>query len=109
MVLGKERKLELCESDGTRKSKRMLMGIPTQESCIFCTKIDGTLHACATMKLDHNLRQMATELQDAELLARISGGDLIANTIIITCLHKFTHEVNIIKTQSFVDLLAILY
>ena len=50
------------------------MGIPTQVSCIFCIKIDGTL----PMKLDHNLRQMASELQDAELLARISGGDLIA-------------------------------
>lgn len=30
------------------------------------------------MKLDHDLRQMATELQDTELLARISGGDLVA-------------------------------
>ncbi len=30
------------------------------------------------MKLDHDLRRMATELQDSSLLARISGGDLIA-------------------------------
>ena len=50
------------------------------------------------MKLDHNLRQMATELQDAELLARISGGDLIA----IEAKYHYqdsacTYEVNIIK------------
>ena len=30
------------------------------------------------MKLDHDLRRMATQLQDSSLLARISGGDLIA-------------------------------
>ena len=30
------------------------------------------------MQLDHNLKKMATELQDSVLLARISGGDLIA-------------------------------
>ena len=27
---------------------------------------------------DYDLRQMATELQDTELLTRISGGDLVA-------------------------------
>ena len=30
------------------------------------------------MTLDHDLRQMATDLQDTKLLARISGGDLVA-------------------------------
>ncbi len=30
------------------------------------------------MGLDHELRKMATDLQDALLLARISGGDLVA-------------------------------
>jgi len=30
------------------------------------------------MTLDHDLRKMATVLQDADLLARIGGGDIIA-------------------------------
>ena len=30
------------------------------------------------MNLDYDLWQMATELQDTELLERISGGDLVA-------------------------------
>ena len=65
------------------------MGIAKQDSFMVCTKITGALHACATMKLDNDLRLMATEIQDAELLARISCGDLIsieANTIIIVYL-----------------------
>ena len=40
--------------------------------------MSGTLHNCATMTLDHAIRKMATELQDTSLLARISGGNLIA-------------------------------
>ena len=57
---------------------RMFAATPSQESCIFCAKDNGKLHACTTMKLDNNLRQMATELQDTKLLVRIAGGDLVA-------------------------------
>ena len=38
----------------------------------------GKLHKCLTVGLDHGLREMAVYLQDTSLLARISGGDLIA-------------------------------
>jgi hypothetical protein len=62
-----------------RKSKRQrASGSSDMDSCIFCSEVSGTLHNCETMKLDHNVRRMATELQDSSLLARISGGDLIA-------------------------------
>ena len=71
-----------CESASEqqqRKSKRQRTSHnPDQESCIFCSEVSGTLHNCATMTLDHAIRKMATELQDTSLLARISGGDLIA-------------------------------
>lgn len=62
-----------------RKSKQQqTSGNPDMDSCIFCSEVSGTFHNCATMKLDHNIRRMAIELQDSSLLARISGGDLIA-------------------------------
>lgn len=76
--LGKKRQLESTGADeGLRKSRRST-GIPSQENCIFCSEGTGKLHICATMKLDQNLRIMATEMQDTALLAKISGGDLIA-------------------------------
>ncbi len=99
----------------------MMTGVANQDKCIFCTKMNGTLHACATMRLDHDLRLMATELQDADLLARISGGDLVAieAKYHYNCLSAYkskfrsmqragqsasSHEVDVIKAQSFADI-----
>ena len=62
-----------CSDEVSRKSKR-LATCSDSSSCIFCLKMDGKLHQCSTMKLDTELRYMATELNDTTLLARISGG-----------------------------------
>ena len=50
------------------------------DSCVFCVKghEEGDLHQVSTFDADSNIRSMVTELQDTELLARIDGGDLIA-------------------------------
>ena len=62
-----------------RKSKRQRTSHNSdQNSCMFCSEISGTLHNCTTMKLDQDIRRMATDLQDSLLLARISSGDLMA-------------------------------
>ncbi|KAG0727322.1 hypothetical protein GWK47_034911 [Chionoecetes opilio] len=48
-------------------------------SCIFCTKEDGLLHEFKTLGADDNVRSMARDLLDSDLLTRIEGvGDLIA-------------------------------
>ena len=54
------------------------MGIQNKASYIFCSVVSGKLHNCTTLALDHDFHQMATDLQDTRLLARISGGDLVA-------------------------------
>jgi len=38
----------------------------------------GQLHEFRTFDADDNLRRMATDLRDTELLAKISGGDFTA-------------------------------
>ena len=40
-------------------------------ACLFCNREDGQLHEFRTLGADESLRQMATELQEAELLARM--------------------------------------
>ena len=99
------------------------MGMTKQDSCMFCTEITGTFHARATMILDNDLRLMATELQDAELLARISCGDLISieAKYLYNCLSVYkskyrsmqraghdacSYEVDIIEAQRYADLFA---
>ena len=60
-----------------RISKRQKVGGENVQNCIFCSEAGGTLHSCSTMNLDHELRRMAIQ-EDTALLARISGGDLVA-------------------------------
>ena len=62
----------------SRKSKRLATGVLNKELCIFCCEGRGKLHECATKKLDEDLRKMAIKLEDTAVLARISGGDLVA-------------------------------
>ena len=47
-------------------------------ACLFCQQQDGRLHEFRTLEADETIRQMATELQETELMARIEGGDLVA-------------------------------
>ena len=73
---------ETTASDSGRKSRRLSSAASVadcrMECCIFCTKPEGSLHNCSTFSLDKSLREMATELQDTELLSRLAGGDLVA-------------------------------
>ena len=50
----------------------------SDEKCVFCNEKVGVLHSFLTIEVDRNLCRIVTDLQDFELLAKISGGDLIA-------------------------------
>ena len=48
-------------------------------ACFICDKCDGqTLHSVSTLGLDDRVREYATLLSKERLLAKLSGGDLIA-------------------------------
>ena len=46
--------------------------------CFFCDKTTGDLRKVETMSLDTRVRQIAEELRDTKLLAKLSAGDMIA-------------------------------
>ena len=50
------------------------------EKCIFCEQDHEIkqLSSVQTFEQDSNIRTMATDFQDVEIMARISGGDMIA-------------------------------
>ena len=62
------------------KSSKRRKVIGRDQKCLFCDEGDkvGVLHNFTTIEADRNLRQIVNDLQDFELLAKISGGDLIA-------------------------------
>ena len=70
------RKLPKVE-DERRLCKRKCLNA---EKCIFCEQEHEIeqLSSVQTFEQDSNIRTMATDLQDVEIMARISGGDLIA-------------------------------
>ena len=65
------------ESDEKMPTKRQALSV---EKCFLCEKSveAGILHQISTFDADNNFRTMITELNDAKLMARIVGGDLIA-------------------------------
>ena len=74
-----KRKLTLDDPDtATDENCQKDHQILPKSSSIFCGKEDDHLHEFRTLNADANIRWIATDLQDTTLLAKISGGDLIA-------------------------------
>ncbi len=47
-------------------------------NCLFCEESEGKLHQFSTLRANTNVWTIASDRQDASLLAKLEGGDLIA-------------------------------
>ena len=85
----KDRKRKHDEQSATPSSKNKTLtrlNTPSKKKqdklriCFFCSNDDSSdqLHEVCTFQLDCNVRRCAHDLQDQELLKKLSGGDLIA-------------------------------
>ncbi len=74
----KKRNMEHTAGSSTSWEKRPRRQSVDKMACLFCRGEAGHLHEFRTLGADDNIRQMATELQERELMARMEGGDLIA-------------------------------
>uniref|UniRef100_UPI00358EABF1 uncharacterized protein n=1 Tax=Myxine glutinosa TaxID=7769 RepID=UPI00358EABF1 len=65
------------DDEQKRHSKRKALNV---QKCFFCEKgeEENVLHEVSTFDADKHIRDMITELNDAQLMTRIVGGDLIA-------------------------------
>ena len=79
-----EKRKPFCDhiADVPRKYTRQSVGKPqtSVDKCFFCDGQagKGTLHEASTFELDASVRKCALKLEDKRLLAKLSGGDLIA-------------------------------
>ena len=79
-----EKRKTSCErrTDVPRKYTRQSVDQPqpSVDKCFFCDGQagKGTLHEASTFEIDANVRKCALKLEDKRLLAKLSGGDLIA-------------------------------
>ena len=59
-------------------SRSMKTDSDNEPACFFCDDTTGNLTKVETMSLDTRVRQIAKELRDTKLLAKLSGGDMVA-------------------------------
>jgi len=119
-----EMEAESSDISSTRRvcPRRQLLD---KSKCIFCEEGSDKLHQFCTLKSDTSVRSMAKDLQDASLLAKIEGGDLIAleAKYHLSCLVKLrnrhrsylrgiqnasskSHEERKMEARAFVELLT---
>ena len=73
----KKREIDETTADSTSREKRPRHLSMIKMACLFCQQADGHLHGVRTLGADENIRQMASELHDTELMAWMVGGDLV--------------------------------
>jgi hypothetical protein len=71
-LVKKRKKEQTNEVEVVRKCRRSENTIV--EKCLFCKATSKeSLHSCSTVNADRNIRKMATELNDTELIGYLSG------------------------------------
>ena len=69
---------EMSDS-ATHRSKRQSIDSSAEKNiCIFCEKKTGKLHEYSTFSSGNTLKNMALEMQETTLMAKLSAGDVIA-------------------------------
>ena len=97
----RKRETEEEEAETRRNSKRR-QASKNDVVCIFCDKgSDEILHDFTSLTVDEKIRDMAKELEDFELLSRMSRGDLVAidANYHIGCLTKFRNSYRSLKRK----------
>ena len=71
--------------------------------CFFCDETTGDFHKVETISLDTRIRNIAKELQDTKLLAKLSVGDMIAIDAVyhLKCLTLFNNKQRSQQRHSF--------
>jgi len=79
-VAGHSQQLECSTERFTRSSTSTCNPSPNMTSacCFLCDNSHGTLHSVTTFEFDARVRTFAYILQDSKLIAKLSGGDMIA-------------------------------
>ena len=70
---------EVSDSEAKRRSTRRSEEKPTHsEKCFFCGEFSKDMHRCQTLELNQNVRDIATEMADNQMLAKLIQGEMVA-------------------------------
>ena len=94
-VRNRKRKFEANTTHEDHERSQLKRRPPQFQLCLFCEEIKSEkLHEYTTVNADKALRSMATEMLDTEILAKISGGDLVSieAKYHVLCLVKYRNK-----------------
>ena len=104
---------EVFDSEAKRRSTRRSEEKPTHsEKCFFCGEFSKDMHRCQTLKLNQKVRDIATEMGDNQMLAKLSQGDMVAvdAKYNLRCLvdyknkyHSFKSPGKVLKESSLIE------
>ena len=70
---------EVFDSEAKRRSTRRSEENPTHsKKCFFYGEFSKDMHRCQTLELNQKVRDIATEMGDDQMLAKLSQGDMVA-------------------------------
>lgn len=86
--------VEIRINDADKRISSRKSEVDVKKICFFCESEEGELHAASTFKMDQKVRSYAKQLQDSELIAKLSQGDLIAQDALYhtNCLMKLYNK-----------------
>lgn len=64
--------------DSSRQAKKVKRQVSEQSECFFCGEQGNDLHQVLTLEVDRDVRQMAVQMQDSQLIAKLAAGDMVA-------------------------------
>lgn len=86
-----------------RKSKRHSTERNVEiDRCVFCDEQGGDLRQVLTLEVDHDVREMAIEMTDTKIIAKISSGDMVAlgSKYHTKCILAYRRKFNALKKNA---------
>ena len=64
--------------DSSSQAKKAKRQVSDQNICIFCDEQGNDLHQVLTLEVDRDVNEMALQMQDSQLIAKLAAGDMVA-------------------------------
>lgn len=65
-------------ADSSSQAKKAKRKVSDQNVCVFCNEQGNDLHQVVTLEVDKDVKGMAVQTQDSQLIAKLAGGDMVA-------------------------------
>ena len=65
-------------ADSSLQAKKAKRQVSDQNVCIFCDEEGNDLHQVLTLEVDRDVNEMAVQMQDSQLIAKLAAGDMVA-------------------------------